>query len=328
MLVINKQLMEEIYTRDHAIEDCKKSFAVIASKSFTAPVRSVVKTGNQDLLLMPAAVHEGEETDLAVKILSVVPKNRERGLPLIPGKMLLFDDETGALLSLMDGGMITNLRTGAVAGATSQVLHPAPATNVVIFGCGAQGYYGLESILFAHPEVKKVTCFDYFKASAERFVKSHSERKDGIEYVVGEDTEKAVREADIIHCATTSQVKLFEADWVKEGAHISAIGCYRLDMRELPNELWKRPNVKLYVDEYEAMKEEAGDIMDAINNNFIKIEDIPLFGDVILGKVQGRTDEKQITVCKFVGVAAQDNVAAHTIYKLAKEKGVGVQVDI
>ena len=119
---------------------------------------------------MPAAVHEKDSTDLGVKILSVVPKNRERGLPLIPGKMLLFNDETGALLSLMDGGMLTNLRTGAVAGATSQVLHPAPATNVIIFGCGAQGFFGLESILFAHPEVKKVTCFDYFKAAAERFV--------------------------------------------------------------------------------------------------------------------------------------------------------------
>ena len=328
MLAINKQLMEQIYTRDHAIEDCKKSFAVIASKSFTAPVRSAVKTSNQDLLLMPAAVHEKDRTDLSVKILSIVPKNRERGLPLIPGKMLLFDDETGALLSLMDGGMITNLRTGAVAGATSQVLHPAPVTNVVIFGCGAQGFYGLESILYAHPEVKKVTCFDYFKASAERFVQQHKDRNDGVEYVLGENKEQAVREADLIHCATTSQEKLFEADWVKDGTHISAIGCYRLDMRELPNELWKRPNVKLYVDEYDAMKEEAGDIMDAVRNNFIKIEDIPLFGDVILGKDKGRTDDKQITVCKFVGVAAQDTVAAHTIYKLAKEKGVGVQVDV
>jgi ornithine cyclodeaminase len=328
MLVINKQLMEQIYTRDHAIEDCKKAFEVIASKQFFAPVRTSLKTENQETLLMPAAVVGKDQTQLAVKILTVVPKNRERGLPLIPGKLVLLDEETGALLSLMDGGMLTNLRTGAVAGATAQVLHPAPVKNVVIFGCGAQGFYGLESILYAHPEVKKVTCFDYFKACAENYVKSHKARNDGIEYVLGENVEEAVREADVVHCATTSKVKNFEASWVKDGAHISAIGAYKLDMRELPSELFDRENVVLYIDEFNAMHEEAGDIVDAINNGNLKESDIKLFGDIFTGNVQGRTDEKQITVCKFVGVAPQDTVAASSIYRIAKAQGVGQVVDI
>ena len=328
MLVINKQLMEKIYTRDHAIADCKKAFEVIAAKQFIAPVRTTVKTENQETLLMPAAVMEEDKTLLAVKILSVVPKNRERGLPLIPGKLVLFDEETGGLHSIMDGGMVTNLRTGAVAGTTSQVLHPAPATNVVIFGCGAQGFYGLESILFAHPEVKKVTCFDYFRACAEKYVESHKARNDGVEYVLGEDVEKAVREADIIHCATTSKEKLFDGDWVKDGAHISAIGAFKLDMRELPNNIFKRENVVLYIDEFDAMHEEAGDIVDAISSGDLKEENIKLFGNIFTGKCQGRTDEKQITICKFVGVAPQDTVAANTIYELAKAQGVGQVVDI
>ncbi|EAY07417.1 Ornithine cyclodeaminase/mu-crystallin family protein [Trichomonas vaginalis G3] len=326
--VISKALVEQIYTPEEAIKGCFKAFSIISHQKFTAPVRTTLKTDQQDLLLMPCAVHEEKMTDLAVKILSVVPGNRARGLPLIPGKCLVYDNETGNLDAIMDGFMVTFKRTGAVAGATAQLLHPAPAPNVVIFGCGAQGYAGLESILTAHPEVKQVTCFDFYKPAAESYVKKQSETDKTRTYILGEDVEKAVREADIIHCATTSKEALFKGEWVKEGAHISAIGAYKLDMRELPNELLARPNVRVFIDQFEAMREEAGDIMDAINNGFIKEEQLMEFGTVINGDNEGRQNEKQITIAKMVGVAAQDTVASQIIYEIAKEKNLGVVVEI
>lgn len=326
--VISKALVEQIFTPEIAIKACLKAFSVISHKKFTAPVRTTLATGVQDLLLMPCAVHEENRTDLAIKILSVVPGNRARGLPLIPGKCLVYDNETGALDAIMDGFMVTFKRTGAVAGATSQLLHPAPAETVVIFGCGAQGYAGLESILTAHPEVKKVYAFDFFKAAAESFVAKHSEKDKTRQYIVGDDTEKAVREADLIHCATTSKEALFKGEWVKEGAHISAIGAYKLDMRELPNDLLSRENVRVFIDQFEAMREEAGDIMDAINNGFIKEEQLMEFGTVINGENEGRQNEKQITIAKMVGVAAQDTVASQMIFDLAKEQNLGVVVEI
>ncbi|EAX91694.1 Ornithine cyclodeaminase/mu-crystallin family protein [Trichomonas vaginalis G3] len=325
--LLNKELVEQIYTPEIAIQGCFKAFSIISHKKFTAPVRTNLNTGPQELLLMPCAVHEEDRTDLAIKILSVCPGNRAKGLNTIPGKCLVYDNETGALNAIMDGFMVTFKRTGATAGATSQLLHPAPATNVVIFGCGAQGCAGIESIIQAHPEVKNITAFDYNNTSAVGYCKRHADKDGTRNYIVGEDIEKAVREADIIHCATTSKTPLFKAEWVKEGAHISAIGAYKLDMRELPNEIFGRVNVRIFIDEFEAMREEAGDVMDAIRSGFITEDKIYEFGAVVNKEIEGRQNEKQITIAKFVGHAAQDTVASQIIYDIAKEKNLGVVVD-
>ena len=328
MRVINKEIVEKIYTFDHAIQDCQNAFAVLASKSFSAPVRSSLKTKNEEFLLMPSAIEYENHTDLVLKVLSVVPENPKRRLPLIPGKVFVYEEETGTLKALIDGFIITFKRTGAVAGTSAKILHPAPVKNVVIFGCGAQGTAGLDSILYVHPEVEHITCFDYFKEAAIRYQKAHEERKDGRTYVVGENVEEAIRNADVIHCATTSQQPLFKGEWVKDGAHISAIGAYKLDMREIPNDLWARPNARVFIDDFDAIHEEAGDLMDGIRSNCIKEEDIHYFGDVILKKVDGRQNDKQITILKVVGHSVQDNIAATTIVKLAEEQNEGVIVDI
>ncbi|KAH0795779.1 ornithine cyclodeaminase [Histomonas meleagridis] len=328
MRVLNGKQIEEVYTHELAIQDCLRSYSVIADNKMILPIRTTTKTENQDLLLMPAAVKNGEKSDLGVKILSLVPGNRDRGLPFILGKVLTIDEETGAMEALLDGSMVTYLRTGATAGASARLFHPKPAENVVIFGCGAQGRAGFESILHAHPEVKHVSCFDYFPAAAKKYAETYSAKYPNITFTDADDKEKAVRNADIIHCATTSQEALFDGTWVKPGAHISAIGAYRLDMHELPTNIFSRSDVRLFIDEKEACESEAGDVMKAVNEGVISWEKIHLWGDVVNGKIPGRENDEQVTIIKVVGIAVQDIVAAKTIVKVATEKNVGVVVDI
>lgn len=328
MRILNKQAILDVYGHEDAIADCLQAYSVISDKKVISPVRSSLKTPNQTALFMPAAIQENGNTDLAVKILSVVPENRSRGLPLIVGKVCLFDEVTGAMEALLDGFIVTFLRTGAVAGASAKLLHPKPVENVVIFGCGAQGRAGLDSILYAHPEVNKVSCFDYHPEGAKRYAEEYQAKLQHIQFDCGSSVEAAVREADIIHCASTSTTPLFEAEWVKDGAHISAIGAYTLTMHELPKELFQRDNVRLFIDEIEAIREEAGDLMHAVETGFLKEEDMIELGKVPLGIAEGRQNDKQITVVKAVGVAAQDVVASKTILRLAQEKNVGVEVDM
>jgi ornithine cyclodeaminase len=328
MRAINAATVAKIYSHEAAISDCLKSLGIVHAKTFTAPLRATVSTPSQDLLLMPSAVQSESGTTLTVKMLNIVPANPGRGLPFIVGKCCLFDDVTGKLLSLIDGFMVTVKRTGAVAGASSRLLHPAPVTNIVLFGCGTQGRAGIDSLLYAHPETKRITCFSFSPVSAQRFVEEQIAKNDGREYVVGHNTEAAVREADIIHCATTSKEALFSGIWVKPGAHISAIGAYKLDMRELPNDLFARRDVRVFVDEYEAMRSEAGDVIDAIQSGAIKEDSVLLFGGIVNRAYDGRQNEEQITVVKTVGVAVQDTIAIATIYRLATEQNVGDLVDI
>lgn len=326
MRVLNHRDIVKVYTHEMAIQDCLRSYSAIASKSVISPVRTTTQTPNQDFLLMPAAVRDGDRTDLALKMLSIVPKNRERGRPLIVGRVVVVDEETGDIEALLDGQTVTCLRTGAVAGAMSRLLHPKPAECAVVFGCGAQGSAGLESLIYAHPELREVHCFDFFPDFAASFAESFSARYPNVQFAHGGDVEAAVRRADLIHCATTSKEALFDGQWVKAGAQISAIGAYRLDMHELPVNLLGRSDVRVFVEEREACEAEAGDVMEAIGKGELDWDRVHLIGDAVNGKVAGRENDEQITVTKVVGVAVQDVVAAKTIVRLAAEQGVGTVI--
>lgn len=327
MRIINRQNIQQVYSHEMAIQDCLHSYSVVASNKVISSVRTTTQTPNQDFLLMPAAVKGDDHTDLALKMLSIVPKNKERGLPLIVGKVIVIDEKTGNVEALLDGQTVTLLRTGAVAGAMSKLMHPNPVENVVIFGCGAQGRAGIDSILFSHPELKNVYCFDYFPDCAKSYAKFYNEKYPSINFTCDEQVEKAVRCADLIHCATTSKEALFDGDWVKNGAQISAIGAYKLDMHELPTNIFSRKNVRVFIEEKEACESEAGDVMKAINEGVISWDNIHLIGDVVNGVVAGRENDEQITITKVVGVAAQDVVASKTIVKAAKEQNVGVLIE-
>ena len=133
----------------------------------------------------------------------------------------------------------------------------------------------------------------------------------GIEVEAAPDAEAAVREADVICCATTSSEPVFDAAWVRPGAHVSGIGAYRLDMVELPPELFGRAAV-VAIDSREASMSEAGDVVAAIDQGFVTEADLVEIGTVERDWAATR-DPEAITVFKSVGLAIQDVAAAELV---------------
>jgi ornithine cyclodeaminase len=135
-------------------------------------------------------------------------------------------------------------------------------------------------------------------------------------------------EVDIITTATTSRTPVFDGSLVKKGVHINAIGSFTPEMQELPEEVVLRAD-RVFVDSKEACLAEAGDLLVPMKKGLMGEEKITgEIGEVLLGKIRGRTSEDEITIFKSVGLAVQDIVTAAKIYEKAVEQGLGSNLEI
>jgi len=241
--------------------------------------------------------------------------------------MVLINEETGEVCSILDGTYLTQLRTGAAQGAATDILARKDSKVGALFGTGGQAATQLEAMLTAR-KLERVYVFDINKQRAAEFAgRMQSELAGyGAEIIADSDIDRVLPLADVITAVTTSKKPVFDGWLVKEGAHVSGVGAYTPEMQELDEYIVKRAD-KVFVDSKEAVLSEAGDFIIPMKNGDIGPARINgELGEVISGKIPGRQSEKEITLFKTVGIAVQDVVTAHKIYKKALEQGVGKQI--
>jgi ornithine cyclodeaminase/alanine dehydrogenase len=263
---------------------------------------------------------------LACKIVTVYKNNPvEFGLPIIIAKVLLQDPINGDVVCIMDGGYLTAVRTGAVSGIATKYLAREEKQQVVgIFGAGVQAKMQLWAVTVAR-DISHAYVYDISDEMAERFV-TEMNKKLELE-VIKADKPEMILKADIICTATTSPTPLFPGVKVKEGTHINGIGSHTPEARELDTEVIRRSRV--VVDSREACFNEAGDIILPLKEGVIdKSHFYAELGELITGKKQSRTNDREITIFKSVGLGIQDAAAASLVYKRALECGVGFSVDL
>lgn len=327
VLLLSKNDLESILTMDDVMEAVEEGFRQFSLGNVKMPLRTVLnieKNGGQ-VLYMPAYV--GGIGALAVKVVSVYPNNPTlHKLPTIQGTVLLNDPETGALLSIMDGGFITAMRTGAVSGLATKYLARKNAKVAGIFGCGVQA----KTQLIANKEARKletVKAYDISPEACKTFCEEMS-KKLGIEVIPADSPRDVVANSDIIITATVSKQPVFKGEWLESGSHINGIGSHHgPGWRELDETTIKK--AKLVVDSREACLKEAGDIIDAIQMGVISQEHIYAeLGEIILGKKRARVNDEEITLFKSVGLALQDAATAMKAYEKAKTMDIGKTVTI
>ena len=327
MLILSKQDMQEILTVKDAISSVKQAYSSYSSGKSVVPLRvniDIPKHNGQSLF-MPGYV---EDLDIAgVKIVSVFPENIEKGMASVLAKMILIDGETGEVCCMMDGTYLTQLRTGAASGAATDLLARPDAQSMVLFGTGGQAAAQLESVL-AVRNIKNVKVVGLNRDKALEF--SNKMQKElqryGANITVCDDVDTAVREADVITVVTTSKKPVFDGRKVKKGAHINGVGSYTPEMQELDEYIIQKAG-KVFVDSRDAVLSEAGDLIIPMEKGLIGIDRITgELGEVIAGRLPGRTNIDEITIFKTVGIAVTDIVTANSIYKKALEKGLGMSI--
>ena len=314
---------------EDAIEAVKEAFIVHSEGSVKVPLRINIRSDkyNGNMLFMPAYCEKKDAASL--KIVSVYPDNKEKNLPSTPAQVLLIDPTTGIVLSIMDGTYITALRTGAASGAAFSVLAKSECKTGALIGTGTQAAMQLEAMIVSkNPKLVKV--YSRNKDRLNNFVKNMSTKfkSKAVELVACESADAAVKDADILITATNSDKPLFSARSCKPGLTISAVGSFTKQMQELDSTVLKKAS-KIYYDDKEAMLEEAGEIIKALENRDIDEKKFSgSLGEALSGKIKLRENDEEIIVFKSVGLGTQDLVTAKQVYDNAISKNIGKYIDI
>jgi ornithine cyclodeaminase len=263
------------------------------------------------LLLMPAwtgaAAAEGF---LGVKIVSVFPENGKRQLPSVLGTYLLMDGETGEPRAALDGTRLTHWRTAAASALAAGRLAREDAARMVMVGAGALAPFLIRAHMSQRP-IGAVALWNHRPEKAEALAAEL--RAQGLPVTAVTDLEGAVREADLVSCATLSSEPIVHGAWLKAGAHLDLVGAYNLRMREADDEALRRALV--YVDT-QAARTEGGDVALALQSGAIPESHVR--GDVAglcRGSAPRRSDAQAITVFKSVGTAIEDLASAMLVWR-------------
>ena len=261
----------------------------------TQPVRSVIKVevaaATGFFGLMPAHTPDG----LGLKAVTFYPSNVERGIPTHMATIFLVDPETGAPLAIMDGRLITEMRTAAVSAAATKLLAPRDAKILAILGSGVQAHSHFEALQLVR-QFEEIRVWSPTRQHAQRCAKEIG--------ATAMSAEDAVRGADVIVTVTNSKTPVLKGSWLKPGCHVNAIGACRPDWRELDDEAMK--NI-VFVDSREGALKESGDVI--LSGAKIYAE----LGEALASKVPSRANET--TIFKSLGMAVEDIVAAMLVYR-------------
>ncbi|MFL6193085.1 MAG: ornithine cyclodeaminase family protein [Thermoanaerobaculia bacterium] len=255
---------------------------------------------------------------VGVKVLTVIPENHLHGEESHQGLVLLFDQERGTPLAVLDATAVTAIRTAAASGVATRALARPDAGDLAILGSGTQAVSHLEAMR-AVRTLRRIRVWSRRPESAHRFAAAQGERL-GLDVEVLPTAREAVAGADLICTVTAATEPVLMGEWIAPGAHVNAVGASTPNARELDSAAVAR--ARMYVDRRESALAESGDFRMARDEGAIG-EDHLLgeLGDVLEGRVPGRRSDEEITLFKSLGIAVEDLAAGLYLYRKALAAG-------
>lgn len=259
------------------------------------------------LALMPA----WNQSSLAIKLATVFPGNERHDLPTVQATIVLFNGVNGEPLAVVEGTEVTRRRTAAASALAATFLASSEAQRLLIVGTGSLAPH----LAMAHSAVRQIRQVEIWgRAAVKARAVADALRNTGCTMFVRavEDLEQAVRQADVISCATSAGTPLVSGHWLKPGAFLDLVGAYTPNTRECDDEAVRR--ARIYVDTLSGALSEAGDILIPIGNGTIQKSDV--VGDLqglCRGDIGGRRTKQEITLFKSVGTALEDLAAAQLV---------------
>jgi ornithine cyclodeaminase len=249
---------------------------------------------------------------MGIKVISVFHGNKDEGYPSHQGVVILFDAKHGQPLMIFDAEEITAIRTAAASAVATRLLSRENSELLAIIGSGEQAKRHIESILLVR-KIKQINLWSRNEKNAIELVKNISDAY-RTPINIKKTVQEAVGDADIICTVTSSPQPLVQGDWISKGTHINAVGSSTPAARELDTATILKS--KLFTDCYESIFNEAGDFLipkkeGSVSDSHVKGE----LGEVMKGIKKGRENDKEITIFKSLGIAAEDIFSAWHIYK-------------
>ena len=313
LLYLSRADVERLLDIDAMLDALGKALVIFSSGITSVPPRAGARVGERGLLgTMPGYV---PGVALEVKLVSVFPGNHHHGLPSHQGVIMVFDEDTGAPLALMDGTYITAIRTGGTAAVAARLLARDDASVLAILGAGVQGGSHLETF----PRIRD---FKEIRVASRDPDKARALAARHPSAVVVDSFEAAVRGADVIACCTDAREPIVRREWLKAGAHLSSVGGTwgpELDAATIAAG-------RVFVEWRGAATNPppAG----AAELQGLDAGSITEVGEVLAGTKPGRVSRDEITIYKSTGHAVEDAAAARLVYDRARAEGAGITLEL
>ncbi len=309
MIVIEEEQVRRILTPEKCLEVMRRAFCDLEEGKCAMPQRLICTMPNTAAFgFMPAYVGDY----FGAKVISAYALNMGTKYPSHIGYVILFESEHSTVAGLIEAGSITEIRTGCVSALATQLLARDDARSLALIGAGAQARSHMAAIRLVR-KISRVTVYDINPAAAERFAEENRERY-GVETIVCADAAEAVRDADIICTLCPAKEPYLTADMVKPGAHVNAVGTFSPTTREAASDLIAAG--KLYTDYTPSAVKESGEYLIPLKEGLIGEDHIRgSLGELLLGKAEGRRDDREITVFDALGLAVEDVAGARMVYE-------------
>lgn len=311
-----------------AMEDVEEVYRLRATGEYVLPGKIVLQwdeppPGEEEDHINVMPVYVGGRFDVAgLKVITSFPRNpMVRGLPRASALIVLHDTQAGLPLAVMDGTLISAMRTGAVTGVAAKYLARGDVTHVGLIGAGVQNRTQLMAMQTARPSIRQATVFDIRRDRAEAYAGEMSQRL-GLEVDVAANAEEAVRGAGMVVTATTSTEPIIRDGWLSAGsfyAHVSGYECEYDVIRHAD---------KVVVDDWEQVKHRmASTVAFMWRDGFFADGDLYAeLSEVVVGRKPGRDHEREVIVFSPIGLGLYDVAVALRVYRAARRQGLGQEV--
>lgn len=315
---------------DGTLEAIQKSFELHGKNDVVQPSKPVIRWGGPEteetrgrIMTMPSYL--GGDLDVAgMKWIPSMPENPKKiGQPRASAIIILSDPHTGFPLAIMDGTIVSAMRTGAATGIAAKYLASPQSSIVGIIGAGVQSRTQLMAIIgvFGN-QIEEIKVFDLNKEKTKQFAKEMTSELN-VNVIAVNSAEEAFQNSDIVVTSTMSTYPYVKGEWLKEGAFHSEISFWDTAPEELAH------YDKVFVDDYEHVKHHGVDVsFRAVRDGVISESDVSNLGEVIIGNKKGRKNEKQKILFNPIGMSIHDVSEAYRVYKSAQKLGIGKELSL
>lgn len=321
MRILSHADVEALLPMAEAIEVIDHTMRAVSRGQAELPLRHAVPVGSGNMMgVMSGAIHDNPAC-FGVKLVSLFPRNPERGLSGHRGAVVLFEPETGGAVAMMDAGLLTAIRTAAASAVATRALALEDATTLAIIGTGEQAEHHLAAMLAVRP-IREVRIIGRRAGKAADFAAAAQARHPQITVTHGTDARAGVAGAQIICTVTNSASPVLHGDWLEPGQHLNVAGASIAAKQEIDAMAVMR--AELFFDYRPSLMAQAGEVIEALSAGHVTEAHLRgEIGAVLAGQIAGRSAPDAITLYRSLGVVAQDLAAAWHVLRRAEAEGRG-----
>lgn len=321
LLILSEADVAAVLPMTDVIDAVERGLRAQAQDKVVQPVRVVVRNSAGMFGSMPCSI---ESVGLGAKLVTFFPDNAKLGLHTHNAIIQLFDPQTGVPTALLDGRLITEMRTAATSAIATRALARDGASVGALIGTGVQARSHVQA-LQAIGMLRELRVWGRTPDNAKKIADWATGL--GIKASVAATIGDACRGADVVCTVTPSTIPIVEDQDIAQGTHVNAVGSSAPSMQELAPGLVGR--ARIFVDTVEGAMRESGDILAAIREGKLPQQpELVRLCDVVVGRAQGRRSAGEVTIFKSLGMAIEDIACAAVAVERARSEKIGTEIAV